>query len=329
MNSPPIDKPWAHRAASLVRLALFCLALWSLRRQLAGIDIHDLRVAFDSFGWMNVSLGAVFAAASFLSMGTFDWLGLRYLGTRAADNVPVRFAVGTGMVANAFSQSLGVAILTGSMIRMRAYERFGIGKADILRLSSFVTLTAVLGQVVTGMLSFLATPGTMRVADFDLSLRPIGTTLAIVVLLYLVWIFLHSGRQYGNGNWSFTVPQRSIAALQVGISSFDWICAATVLFFLLPSSIGLQYFAFLPVFFIAQTLATMSHVPGGAGVFEVLLVGLLAHSPNAKAAVLASVLLYRLLYYVAPLVFGLIATSIYTMTVPRAARFTPVQGEAY
>jgi uncharacterized membrane protein YbhN (UPF0104 family) len=281
---------------------------------------------------MNISLGAAFAAASFLSMGVFDWLGLRYLGTRTAAMVPVRFAVGTGMVANAFSQSLGVAILTGSMIRIRAYERFGIGKADILRLSSFVTLTAVLGQVVTGMLSFLATPGTVRVSRFDLSPRPIGMALAVVILVYLAWIFLHSGRRYGSGHWSFTVPRRSIAALQVGLSTFDWICAATVLFFLLPSSTGIQYFAFLPVFFIAQTLATLSHVPGGAGVFEVLLVGLLAHSPSARAAVLASVLVYRLLYYVTPLVLGLVTASIYTLRVPRSSvqvSYTPLPGEVY
>lgn len=303
--------------ASLFRIALFVLALIALRNQLGDIDMGDLRAALNSYGLRHISLSVGFAVASFLAMASFEVVGLRYLGTTTARKIPVTFAIATGMVANALSQSVGIAMLTGSMVRFRAYERFGLGKAEIIRLSSFVTITAIIGLLVTGMFAFLTSNGVLRINSLEIDLVPVGLVLALITLVYLVWLLANPGREYGAGNWSFQVPSRSIGGFQLGLSSLDWILAATVLFFLLPSSSGLGYFAFLPAFFIAQSIATLSHVPGGAGIFEALVVAQLAYSGHAKAAILASLLIYRLIYYVIPLAGALMATVAYSLRTSR------------
>lgn len=223
------------------------------------------------------------------------------------------YAMSTGMVANAFTQSVGFALFTGAAVRMHAYRRFAFEKADIVRLSSFITVTATLGLLATGMVAFLTGTGSVRLAGSSVSLLPIGIVFAALILLYAAWVLFRPGKKYGRRTWSFEAPTRRVGALQLAISSFDWILAATVLFFLVPASFHLSYFVFLPAFFVAQSLAMASHVPGGIGVFESIFAGLTALPGAAKAAILASLLIYRLVYYVLPLGISLVVAAIHVM----------------
>ncbi len=102
---------------------------------------------------------------------------------------------------------------------------------------------------------------------------------------------------------------------QIGISSLDWILAGTVLFFLLPPSLHVSYSGLLGVYLVAQTAAVLSHVPGGVGVFEAIVMALLTvpgegrtPSPSLAASLAASLFVYRVVYYLLPLC-GAIALS--------------------
>jgi phosphatidylglycerol lysyltransferase len=68
---------------------------------------------------------------------------------------------------------------------------------------------------------------------------------------------------------------------------------------LLPGDVTLTYPAFLTVYVLAIVTGIASHVPGGLGVFEGLL--LLALPEIPKDGLLAAVLMYRLIYYLLPL----------------------------
>jgi phosphatidylglycerol lysyltransferase len=63
--------------------------------------------------------------------------------------------------------------------------------------------------------------------------------------------------------------------------------------------------AFLALFCAAQAAGLVSHVPGGLGVFDaIMLAGIMARSGVTAVAVLASLTAFRAVYYVAPLVIG-------------------------
>lgn len=317
------SRRWAQWLVSLIRVALFVLAIASLKRQLGHVGLSELRANLSSHPWRSIALSLGFTGASFLAMGSFDVIALRSLPGAAARRIPTAFSMATAMVANAFSQSVGVAIMTGGAIRMRAYARFGLAKADVVRLTSFVTVTAIAGLLTTGAVSFLASSGVTRIAQLDVHLVPIGALIGTPLLFSVCWLLAKPGKRYGKRNWSLRIPSRAVTTLQLGMSSLDWILAAAVLFFLMPPSISIAYWTFLPAFFVAQTIATLSHVPGGAGVFETLLVGLLAHSAQAKIAVLASLVLYRVFYYVIPLVGAIVLAAIYELKAVHRSTSSP------
>jgi phosphatidylglycerol lysyltransferase len=87
--------------------------------------------------------------------------------------------------------------------------------------------------------------------------------------------------------------------VQLLVGSLDWILACSVLYVLLPEQSQLSFLQFLGIYLLAQVIALISHVPGGLGVFESMILLL---APNLPAdALLSSLLVYRGIYYLLPL----------------------------
>lgn len=294
--------------SALLRVALLAAAFLVLRRELSGLGLDDLIANVRSYGLRHLTLGLAFTIASFLTLGLFELLALRYVGRRAERIIPRRTAFATAFVAHAYSQSVGLAILTGTAVRIRSYSRYGLNALDVTRLSVFVTATATLGLLASGSLALLTTPGRANVFNFGLSLTPFGILLLLPVVAYCVWGAFGRSEFLGSGRRRIRRPSLRLAAEQISISSLDWALAGAVLFFLLPPTLGVSFSGFLSVYLIAQTVAVISHVPGGVGVFEAVVLALLAvpangrtASPALAASLVASLLVYRVVYYLLPL----------------------------
>jgi len=100
------------------------------------------------------------------------------------------------------------------------------------------------------------------------------------------------------------LPTPTIAVGQALISAIEWTLAGAVLYVLLPPS-GLSFLQFLGAFFIAMLLGMASHVPGGVGVFEGLIV-LLLKPYLTSGQLLPALVVYRAVYYLLPLAVALI-----------------------
>jgi phosphatidylglycerol lysyltransferase len=99
-------------------------------------------------------------------------------------------------------------------------------------------------------------------------------------------------------------PALSLGAIAIGIA--DTTFAAFALWLLLPADVHVAFPAFLEIFVVATILGVISHVPGGLGIFEaIILLGLPGMSTPQG---LSALLLFRLIYYVAP--FSLAAATL-------------------
>lgn len=112
--------------SALLRVALLAAAFLVLRRELSGLGLDDLIANVRSYGLRHLILGLAFTVASFLTLGFLELLALRYVGKRAERIIPQRTAFATAFVAHAYSQSVGLAILTGTAVRIRSYSRYGL-----------------------------------------------------------------------------------------------------------------------------------------------------------------------------------------------------------
>ncbi|MDI1294899.1 MAG: GNAT family N-acetyltransferase, partial [bacterium] len=129
-------------------------------------------------------------------------------------------------------------------------------------------------------------------------LRLIGIGLLLVMAALLVWAGPH-GRTLRLRGWSAPLPPATGVLSQIGIGMVDLAAASAALFVLVPG-VGLHAW---PAFFMGYTLAIIAvlitHVPGGVGVFEAVM--LIALPDTGRPQLVAALLAYRLIYYIAPL----------------------------
>lgn len=298
------------RASLALRVALVAVALWTLRRELAGLELAALAAQLRGYGALPILLALAATVASFVLLGLLELLALRY--TERAGVVPRRIGLVTGFVANAMSQSIGVALVTGTAVRLRAYRRYAIDASDVARVSAFVTASVSLGLLATGAAAFVASSAPLRLGRLALPVRPVGLALGAVVAAYLAWSLLGRHAAVGRGRWRIARPTARLATQQMLLSALDWIVTGSILWFLLPEALGIGYATALRVYLVALTVGTLSHVPGGAGVFEALVLTLLAPVtlPAQRTAIVASLVMFRVLYYLLPLVVACLVAAV-------------------
>jgi phosphatidylglycerol lysyltransferase len=103
--------------------------------------------------------------------------------------------------------------------------------------------------------------------------------------------------------------------------------AGAVLYTLLPAG-SVKFSSFMVVFLLGQVSGLVSQVPGGLGVFDTIVVLGLAPFIPASTAV-ASLLAYRMIYYLLPLAIAVAAFGIYELLDRKARlkRFAEILGQ--
>jgi phosphatidylglycerol lysyltransferase len=303
-----IDARRSRLISGALRIGLVALAGWALRRELGGVRVGALLRHLGEYGWRHVALAAAGTVGSFLALGGIERLALRYAAP--AVRIPRRVAMLTGFVSNAFSQSVGLALLTGTAVRLRGYARHPLDAAAVGRTSAFVTLAVSLGLMACGAVALLSSAQPIRLPGVTLPMRSLGLLLGLVVVAYLGWSAASSGDHLGRGRWKLMRPTGRIALAQVSLACVDWLLSATVLFAVLPVEAGLGYWELLRAYLVAQTAGMASHVPGGAGVLEVVMLALVAGgNATRQAAVVAALVMFRIVYYLAPLLAAVVLAA--------------------
>jgi uncharacterized membrane protein YbhN (UPF0104 family) len=304
----PIDARVTRTAPVALRLGLLALAVRALRHELSGVRLGELLRQFGGYGWRHALLALAGTVASFATLGLIESLAVACAGTA---RLPARSVMTTGFLAHAFSQSVGLALLTGSAVRLRMYARRGVDAAAVARISVFVTVTITLGLLACGSAALLATSGPLPIGRLVFPVRTVGMVLALVVVAYVVWRATTSRRGVAQGPWACRRRGAPMALAQLALSSADWIVTGTVLYALLPTAAGIHYGPMLRAYLVGQTAAMASHVPGGAGVFEVVVLSLAATgAATQRTALIAALLMFRAVYYLLPLVTALVVSGL-------------------
>ena len=111
-------------------------------------------------------------------------------------------------------------------------------------------------------------------------------------------------RRVGRGPWTVVLPGGSLTLLQIVIGIVDLGFCALAMYVLVPDEPNLGFVVVAVIFVSATLLGFASHSPGGLGVFDAaMLVGLWQMD---REDLLAGMLLFRLLYYIAPFVISVI-----------------------
>jgi uncharacterized membrane protein YbhN (UPF0104 family) len=284
--------------SSLFGLLLLVLSIWAIAQELHEYDYHDVLNSLSAIPKSRLSQSIWLTALGYLVMVGYDSLGFSYLGCSVSFN---RVAF-TSFISCVFSNTIGFALLTGSAIRYRFYSMWSVSPLAIAQVIAFANFTFWLGLFAMAGLIFLIKPlqiPTQLHLPFATA-RPVGIIFLLLVVLYLLGS-LTIKQPLRIRSQEFRFPSLKVSVAQILISSFDWILAAAVLYVLLPANTPLSYIDFLGIYLLAMFAGVVSNVPGGLGVFETVILLILAPKVS-KAAVFGSLLAYRGVYYFLPLI---------------------------
>ncbi|MGH6924525.1 MAG: lysylphosphatidylglycerol synthase domain-containing protein [Propylenella sp.] len=276
--------------------ALFALAGFLLYRTLRGYDFDKLVDSVLSVPLDHLASAICWAAASYLCLTGFDWLGLRYVNKP----LPYRKVALASFVSLSLGHNIGFDGLSSGAIRYRFYSREGLTAAEVAKLVMFSATTVGLGLMILAGISLIARPEEAgRIVGLGRTpLLAIAAACLIVPLGYLLLAW-RVRRPLSIYRWEFETPNIRLALAQIVLGPLNFACVAACLHQVLSSSFDVSYLATASVFVLAVTAMLLAHIPGGLGVIESVIVYLMPES-----GVLPLVLVFRFVYFLLPLSIG-------------------------
>jgi phosphatidylglycerol lysyltransferase len=283
----------------LAALLVFTLVVWVLHHQLAHLHVKRVLAHLHAIRSRQVLVALGFTALSYWLLTTYELLALRYL--RRA--IPYTRIVFNAFIAYSFSHTLGFSAFTQTAIRLRLYATARVSAIDVATVSVFCSVSFGIGLATVAGLSLVLSPEhAARLLHLDQRWAVlIGLLLLAAVCAYALWVSLARGTLEIRG-WALRAPGPAIGLTQIALGVLDLSLSCAVLWSLLPVSAHVPYVTFLGVYAAAVIAGIISHVPGGVGVFEAVILLTLPGVPTD--ALLGSLLAYRAVYYLVPLVFG-------------------------
>ncbi len=294
---------------------IFLGAVYLLYHKLKAYSIEQIRESLHQIPhwrlWASVGLMIV----NYLILVGYDWLAL----VAIKKPLPLKRTALVSFIGQAVSYNFG-ALLGGTTVRYRFYASWGFSLHDIVRLVLMLAVTFWVGALGLCGLVFIIAPPDIPLELLDKmpikDVRILGVLLLLVTLVYFVacYFIRKPIRIFGK---EFEFPKLKIALLQAFVAGVDLIVAAGCMYILLPGSLHIGFIDFLPSYLMAQVAVVLTHVPGGVGVFELVILHL-THTPHEQVVV-AAVLCFRIIYFILPLLFAALFLAIYEARQRKAA----------
>jgi uncharacterized membrane protein YbhN (UPF0104 family) len=291
----------------LVGAGMFAVAVWVLHSALRRYHLADLQSELAEISNYHIGLAVLYTFLSFVALVGYEFSALSMIGRR----LPLPQLALASFVTQSIAHSTGFAFVIGATLRYNFYAERGLGIADVAKVQMFFTATFTLGVATLAGAVVMIEPVRLAAAT---GLPPwlwrlgAGTALALVIA-YVVWgAFFHRPLRWRGHE--LVLPSAGATLTQIFFGVADLMAVAAALFVLLPPELGLGYLEVLAVFMASIVVGLMSHVPGSLGVFESAVVLLLQPTEAQTLPLIGSLLAFRGIYYLLPLVCGVIVLTL-------------------
>lgn len=283
---------WAKRG---IGIAFLLVVVVLIVRYARNVDWDDVWRSVRALPGRVLLQAAALAAVSHLLYSCFDLFGRRYTG----HDIRPRTVMKITFISYAFNLNMGSAV-GGVGMRLRLYSHHGVRPVDVAKIITLSMVTNWLGDMALAGSFFtfapLELPPHWKLDSDGLTL--LGIALLAAVLGYLALCIWSPRRSWTVRGHDIDLPPHRMAFLQVAISAANWATIAAVIWVLLQGRVA--YSEVLSVLLLAAMAGLIVRVPAGLGVLEAVFLALLSHRVP-EGQLLAALLAYRAIYYIAPL----------------------------
>lgn len=302
------------RPLKRVATGLFvCVVVALLIRVSLTIEWDEVVQAIKETPLSSLWVAGLLVAASYGVYSCFDLLGKWYTG----HDLPWWRTMSVAFISYAFTMNFGAAV-GGLALRLRLYAKQGLNPGSIMRIMGLSMTTNWIGYALLGGGVFLS-GAVQPPAGWEISggpLRVVGAVMIGVALAYAGLCAFSARRSWTIRDHVIELPELRIAVLQLGLAMLNWSIMGLVIHTVMPGNV--PYATILGTLLIGSIAGAVAHIPGGLGVTEYVFITLLAPE-LPRHQILGAILVYRALYYVAPV---LLAGTLYLIYEARSRALT-------
>lgn len=290
-------------AGPVLGLALFSAAIVLLVREAKDISWDDFVAGVTGAPPLYLALAAVLIALNYCLLITYDMLALRYI----RKSLPLRKVALVGFLGYSLGNNLG-AVAAGTPIRFRLYSMWGLNARQIMTILAMLMLTFWSGMCwLAGTVLVIVPIDVPKEVALPFSTRVFGIILLSIAVAYALICF-YWRRPLPIAGAKIKPPEPGLMGLQASVAALDLTISAVALYLVLPSQVDIPFGLVLAAYLLGLSGSLLTQVPGGLVVLELILMKLLGDSVGG--VLIGSLLIFRLLYYVAPLIVGVILLAI-------------------
>jgi phosphatidylglycerol lysyltransferase len=282
--------------AALAACSMLLVLMNGLSR---GLDYRGVMLALRETPHALIFISILLTALSYDALVARDLSALSYIGVKVSTSALLL----ASFCGYALGNAVGMRTLTADAVRDRVYGAVGVRPEQTARVTLFSNVAFGIGLAAfTAGCLMLAGSAMGRIVPIPVVLRRgAGATVLIAIVAVLL---LHAWRQQPVtlGRISFAMPSFERTLIHFVASTVDLAAAAAAFWILIPLG-GVDFFTFAAIFSMATALGVVSRVPGGVGVFEVVML-LALRGIVALNQIAAALLIYRGVYFVLPLLMA-------------------------
>lgn len=291
----------------LIGIAAVGFSAWLLFNQLRDISFEELKASFQAVSYFNWVMASLCTVLAFAALSGYDQLALRHLRFK----VSLPFVAATSFTTYALAHNIGASVVSGAVVRYRAYTSKGLSAVQVGVLVAFCSFTFSLAGIFLGGVVLLINPGLLNYFYPDFP-RAGEYLISGLLLLFVALYVLGSALRLPPlkiRKFVMQYPRLRIVWQQLLIGPVEILAAAGIVYFALPVESNPGYIVVLGIFLASFTAALISHAPGGLGVFEVMF--FIALPDFNQADLLAALLIFRVFYFLLPLAISIVLVVLF------------------
>ena len=288
----------------LLIAAVIAVAATSIARLAHEVDPAEVLAAVAGLPGWRIAAALACTLASHVLLTFYDVLSLRAVGAR----VPWRTAARAAFTSYTLSHNLGFGALTGGSARLRIYGAAGLRPATVAKIVLIAGLAFWGGVASVAAVCLLLIHAPLTIAGLTfapLTAHALGAAVLAIPATALALLTLRPTLRTRLER-VVPAPDTAVALLLLAVAALDLAFAAAGLFVLLPAVPLADYPQLYLVYALAIIAGLVTHVPGGIGVFEAIV---LASLPDSGPPEVAALIAYRAIYYLLPLAVSLLLNA--------------------
>ena len=285
---------------------MLCLAGFTLYRMLRDVQPDRVLSAIAAMPASNIAICDRVRGGAYFTLTFYDFFSLRTIGAR---HVPYRVAAMAAFTSFSIGHNLGATVFTGGAIRFRIYSAWGLTLIDVAKIAFVTGLTFWLGNAfVLGLGMAIAPEAASAIDQFPPWVNRGHRTGRARRRFAAICSGSRAARAWSASKMStVTLPNAPLTFVQILIGVADLGLSAIGMYVLLPAHPPVELLPFVVIFVLATLLGFLSHTPGALGVFDAAILIALAQYP--KEELLATLLVWRAIYYILPFSLALVVMA--------------------